>query len=193
MHRQRRFALAVLGAALTLLVAGTGQADAGTVTALVPAYFYPGSNWDMLDQAAGIIPVEAIMNPASGPGSSVDPNYVTAVNNLQSAGGKVLGYVPTTFGTRSLAAVESDINFYVNNYHVNGIFLDEVSASQSGDHAYYAALYQYIKSLSSNLSVVDNTGIPFPPVDTFVDVADTLVTFEGPLTNPNPNGASFQN
>jgi hypothetical protein len=139
-----------------------------------------------------MIPVEAVMNPASGPGSSVDPAYVTAVGNLQAAGGKVLGYVPTTFGSRPLSAVESDINFYVNNYHVNGIFLDQVSASQSGAHAYYAALYQYIKGLSPNLSVIDNPGIPFPPVDQLVDVADALVTFEGPLTNPDPAGASFQ-
>jgi hypothetical protein len=193
MYARRQFGVAVLGVvALPLLFAVTGRADAGMVTALVPAYFPPGPDWDRLDQAAGKVPLDAIMNPASGPGTSVDPNYVTAVSKLQAAGGKVLGYVPTQFGARPLSAVESDISFYVNNYHVNGIFLDQVSVGGGGSHDYYAALYQYIKNISPTPSVIDNPGAPFPPADQFVDVADTLVTFEGPLTNPDPNGPSFQ-
>ena len=76
---------------------------ADEVVALVPAYFYPsylGSPWDDLNTAAARIPIEAIMNPDSGPGSGVNSDYVTAVQNLQAAGGKVIGYVATGYGTR---------------------------------------------------------------------------------------------
>jgi hypothetical protein len=195
MRTRRRFG--VLGpAALAFLLAPswTARAEAGLVTALVPAYFYPapgGSPWDQLDAAAGTIPIEAIMNPASGPGASVNPDYTRAVGSLQAAGGKVIGYVPTTFGSRPIALVESDIGFYVSNYHVNGIFLDQMGAGP-GAHAYYGQIYSYIKGLSPGLHVVANPGIPFPPVDGFVDVADTLTVFEGPLRNADPSGASFE-
>jgi hypothetical protein len=43
--------------------------------------------WGELDSAAHQISVTAILNPDSGPGPSVDPNYVAAVNNLEAAGG----------------------------------------------------------------------------------------------------------
>ena len=65
---------------------------ADQVTALVPAYFYPtwwevdGSPWDDLNAAAARIPIEAIMNPDSGPGTAVNSDYVVAVNELHEAG-----------------------------------------------------------------------------------------------------------
>jgi len=50
------------------------------------------------------------LNPNSGPGTSQDSNYVQALANLHQAGGKVTAYVHTSYGTRPLADVESDIN-----------------------------------------------------------------------------------
>src|SRR5262245_28411723 len=98
----------------------TARAD--QVTALVPAYFYPtwwsGSPWDDLNKAAAKIPIEAIMNPASGPGADVNTDYVAAVGALQNAGGKVIGYVSTGFGARSAADVKADINAYLSWYNV---------------------------------------------------------------------------
>ena len=44
--------------------------------------------------------VEAILNPASGPGEKRDPTYVSVVSKFRKAGGKVLGYIPTDYAKR---------------------------------------------------------------------------------------------
>jgi hypothetical protein len=106
--------IAVLTAALiaaALASSSESRAD-DQVTALVPAYFNPtwcsGSPWDQLNAAAAKIPVEAIMNPDRGPGLAVNSDYVYAVTHLQAAGGMVIGYVPTGYGSRSISDVMAD-------------------------------------------------------------------------------------
>lgn len=193
--------MAVLAASLIaamLVLPSHSRAD-DQVTALVPAYFYPtwwsGSPWDQLNAAATTIPIEAIMNPASGPGSVANSDYQYAVTQLQAAGGKVLGYVPTGYGFRSIADVMADVQSYIDWYSVDGIFLDEMGNSAGALD--YVALYGQIKALATSLGidlhVVGNPGNPFTQVKAYLAAADTLVIFEGPLTNSDPNGASFQN
>ncbi len=136
---------------------------AGPIDVLVPAYFYPAGQgqtyWNQLDAAAASIGVNAIMNPASGPGVAPDPNYVAAVNNLRAAGGNVLGYLPTTFGNRPAAAVLADIASYSAWYNVNGIFLDEMSNDASAAHlAYSASIYSAVKAAHPTWTVVGNPG-----------------------------------
>src|SRR5450432_513991 len=100
---------------------------AGTVGVIVPAYFNPAtdpSDWAAMTAAAAEIPLTAILNPNSGPGTSQDPGYVTAINTLEAAGGKVVGYVDTAGGTVPLSTVEAEISAYVSFYNINGIFLD---------------------------------------------------------------------
>jgi len=77
-------------------IAGVWAAPKGIV---VPAYFYPGSLWSSMNWAAGRVPLVAIMNPNSGPGTTQDPQYVAAVNSLRAADGKVIGYVSTSYTT----------------------------------------------------------------------------------------------
>ena len=65
---------------------------------LIPLYLYPSSLavWKPVitaKQAYPSVPFVAIANPASGPGTASDPNYVTAIKSLQDAGVKVVGYV----------------------------------------------------------------------------------------------------
>jgi Spherulation-specific family 4 len=168
---------------------------ADEVVALVPAYFYPsylGSPWDDLNTAAARIPIEAIMNPDSGPGPGVNSDYVTAVQNLQAAGGKVIGYVATGYGARAAGDILSDISNYVDWYGVDGIFLDEMGNSDGALD--YVGLYQSIKALAADagieLHVVGNPGEPFS--EAFITAADTLVIFEGPYANSDPTGASYE-
>jgi Spherulation-specific family 4 len=168
---------------------------ADEVIALVPAYFYPsylGSPWDDLTTAAARIPIEAIMNPDSGPGPGVNSDYVTAVQNLQAAGGKVIGYVATGYGARASGDILNDISNYVDWYGVDGIFLDEMGNSDGTLD--YVALYQSIQALAAEscieLHVVGNPGEPFS--EAFITAADTLVIFEGPYANSDPTGASFE-
>ena len=55
----------------------------------------------------------------------------------------------------------------------------------------YRAVYGYIKEVSRDLHVVGNPGMPFPAVEAYLQAADTLVLFEGPLINADLFGASF--
>ena len=96
---KRWLAIASLVVALSLSAAPLGI--------MVPAYFYPapGGLWDSLSNAATRVPLVAILNPYNGPDTSQNPDYVAAVNAVRSAGGKVIGYVYTSYTVRPLAQV----------------------------------------------------------------------------------------
>lgn len=100
------------------------------INILVPAYFYPSfdpnqSFWDEMTAAAGQVGITAIMNSDSGPGSSANSDYTTAVDAFRAAGGKVLGYAHTSYGARSQTEVRSEVASYASFYNIDGIFLDE--------------------------------------------------------------------
>jgi len=153
---------------------------------MVPAYFYPtsGGYWNSLDSAASRVPLIAILNPNSGPGTSQDSNYVQALANLHQAGGKVTAYVHTSYGTRPLADVESDINLYLSFYEVDGFFIDEMTDDDSTTNLnYYAAVYQYIKAKNANYSVTGNPGSNTKQDYITQPTADSLMIFEDDGTN----------
>jgi hypothetical protein len=188
----RIFTVVLAGIALLLLQAGSSRAS---LTATVPAYFYPGTGgtqgftngWDQLNAAAGTIPVQAIVDPASGPGSAVDPNYTNVVNNLIAAGGQAIGYTYTDYGFRSLTgpgSVEADITQWLNLYpNIQGIFLDQMSTDPSLVSTYYHPLYQFIKSLNPNLTVVANPGTNTDEAYAATPTADKLIVFEGSMSS----------
>ena len=89
---------------LTLLLLGCSVAVTlvSSTSIAVPSYFYPctGSSsckWDMMDNNANAVKI-AIINPDSGPGSSVDQNYASQVTRSKTAGISVVGYVHTSYG-----------------------------------------------------------------------------------------------
>ena len=171
----RRFSAAASVFAVLLFVGAAAQA-AATQRMAVPAYFYPGSYWTQLDQAKSAVGV-AVMNPGSGPGTGPDPNYLSAVRSAEAAGITVVGYVYTSYGSRSLAAVESDINAYYRWYPgVGGIFLDEASTNCANE-PYYAALNGYVKSKGGIALTILNPGTQTNQC--YEPAADILLTFEG--------------
>ena len=196
--RRIRAAAALALSVMTMAPLPGTMLRADEVVVLVPAYFYPtwwsGSPWDQLNTAAGRIPIEAIMNPASGPGDAPNSDYQYAVEQLQSAGGKVIGYVATGYGSGDPDDILDQVRDYITWYDVNGIFLDEMG-NQDGALD-YGALYSAIKGIAADegigLHVVGNPGEPFLDAQAFSSSADTLVIFEGPYSNSDPNGASFQ-
>ena len=146
---------------------------------IVPAYFYPGSLWTSLNRASGRVSLVAIMNPNSGPDTTQNPDYVAAVNSLRASGGKVIGYVSTSYTTRSTNAAKTDIDRYFSFYAVDGIFLDELTNDSNTNHLnYYAVLYQYIQTRGTNLLVVGNPGFNTQEGYLTRPCADLLVTFE---------------
>ena len=152
----------------------SGVATSGVI---IPLYSYPGSSWNAIIQqkvAYPSVPITVIVNPSSGPGASKDPNYVTWINNLKSAGVNVLGYVYTGYGARSASSVEADITTYKAWYGVNGIFLDEMS-NVVGHESYYSALTSYAHSLGFS-TVVGNPGATVP--SSYVGAVDVIVIYE---------------
>jgi spherulation-specific family 4 protein len=175
--------LTVALATITLLTTTSAHA---ALTAIVPAYFYPTNNspWDDLNLAAARIPVTAIMNPGSGPGNLQDSNYVNVVNNLRTAGGKVIGYVSTSYGARSSATVKADIDKYVNWYNIDGIFFDEMTNTGSTSTLnYYQDIYDYVKAINPTWEVMGNPGTATTESYLTRPAADSLLVFESFATN----------
>ena len=149
----------------------------------VPSYFYPGSPWTQMEAAVPTVST-AIINPASGPGASQNPDYASQVQQSRAAGLSVLGYVHTGYGARPIEAVKADIDNHYAWYGVDGVFLDEASTdcsfavSADPDRpAYYDQLYKHIKAKGGAAVVVLN-----PRTNTnecYTSVNDVLLTFEG--------------
>jgi hypothetical protein len=148
---------------------------------VVPAYFYPsgGSDWNDLNDAADKVPITAIMNPGSGPGSSVDSNYVSAVNTFRAAGGRVIGYVHTSYTSRPLSLVLSDVDKYDMWYNIDGIFIDEMSNTGPAERLdYYRDVYNYVKGIDPNWEVMGNPGTTTLEQYLTWPTADRLMVFE---------------
>ena len=178
---RRRLVTVLLATMLSRLAA-----PAAPLGIMVPAYFYPSSGgyWNALDGAAARVPLVAIMNPDSGPGASQDGAYVQALANLHQAGGTVTAYVHTSYGTRPLTEVESDIDLYLSFYAVDGFFIDEMTNDGDTNHLdYYAAVYQYIKAKGANYSVTGNPGSNTQETYLTRPTADSLMIFEDNGTN----------
>jgi hypothetical protein len=156
-HRKKLY---ITASAITLLVLSIATASIASPTyaaptvhsgVVVPLYIYPDSTWTTIALTAKAnpnVPIIAIINPNNGPGSSSDPTYLAAVQNLQSSGVTVLGYVATGYATSSSSStgnMESQISQYNNWYHVNGIFFDEMS-NTAGYESYYSTLNSFVKS-----------------------------------------------
>src|SRR3989475_987234 len=151
--------LLLLTSSLTAVITttpATHSAFASSSTGIiVPLYSYPGSYWNQVIQAKNghpSVPIIAIINPNSGPGTASDSNYVTGIKNLQAAGITVLGYVYTSYAARSISTAESDVSSYKNLYNVNGIMFDEMS-NVAGNENYYSTLTQYVKSHGMTMTV----------------------------------------
>lgn len=159
---------------------------------LVPAYFYPSydpaiSLWDDMTAALGHgAAITAIANPANGPGAAPNSDYMAAIDAFRAAGGRVVGYVYTCYGTnqcasglpptRSVGDVEADIQRWADWYRVDGIFLDEMS-NRASDLPFYATIANDLRTAHPGWKIFGNPGTA--TIADYQAVADTLVTFEG--------------
>ena len=175
--------VAVVG---TVGIINSPATHASTLEAVVPAYFYPSGTgltyWNQMTTAAATIPITAILNPASGPGAVPDPNYASAVDGLRTAGGKVMGYVHTSYGTRPSVTVLAEVNSYASFYHLDGIFVDEMD-NTLGLLSYYTGLYSSIKTAHPTWSVFGNPGTTTLEQYLTGPAADVLAVFEGDGVN----------
>jgi phosphoribosyl-AMP cyclohydrolase len=168
---------------------------------LVPAYANPccdhgAAMWNSLIVAASNpnINISLIFNPASGPGTATDTNYIDAhgmgpLVDFRNAGGKVYGYVPTNYGSRSQLDVQADIDKYYDTIYsdqVDGIFFDEMS-NDLANVGYYQTISSYVHAKDISDLVISNPGTSFTNnrsslinfnVLDYANSADVLMTFE---------------
>ena len=171
------FALLLSGGLSALSASAQSTSTAGIV---VPLYTYPtDSSWSSLikiKQSYPSVPIIAIINPDSGVGGSKDANYVSGVKLLQAAGIVVLGYVYTSYGSRSAKSIENEISNYKSWYGVNGIFFDEMS-SVASTLRYYTQLSTYVRSIKLGMTM----GNPGTTVSlSLVGVFSNLCIYENP-------------
>jgi hypothetical protein len=166
----------------TTATGGTAGATEATpaTAALVPLYTVPSdSSWAALAAAKTAhprVPAYAIIDPANGPGAIADAGYSAGIGKLQLAGVTVIGYVPTSYGARSVAAIQADIDRWKSFYPgIQGIFFDEMSI-RLGDELIYKTVSQYAKSKGMTFTV-GNPGVDTKP--TFVGMTDVVVIYEG--------------
>ena len=149
---------------------------AGTI---IPLYSYPHPGaWDAViaaKKAYPKVPIMAVVNPNTGPGTAANSSYMTEIAKLVSAGIKVIGYVPTQYATRTPTDVNADIKRWRTLYpNVTGIFLDEMH-NKAGYESYYKNATAYAKSHGFDLTM-GNPGADSAP--SFVGTVDLMFIYE---------------
>ena len=183
-----------LWASICLFIISTA-ALAGTCSSLLTvSYFYPTDLWSTTPSPWATLNAHktseqiVIINPASGPGTASNPDYVNALTNAKAAGYKVLGYVSTNYGNRPYADANDDVLKYKTWYPtIDGIFLDEVPTT-AAKVAYYQNRVTNINGKFGATIIVLNQGTQ-DPTDQYMHFTATTgtrfinVTFEGDYSN----------
>ena len=189
------------------LLAGILLLSASTAFAhqTVPSYFPLWSDAGKADWSAMCVGMDAsgngstaIANVSSGPWIQVDPNFVWAIDYCHNLGNNVVGYVHTSYGARSIAEVNGEIDRWYQFYPtIDGIFFDEVGtgpdAAATGCDAscttvrqYYQQTYNKVHTVGGPLQndVILNPGTP-PATAWMFDTpaGDEVVVFEGSADN----------
>jgi hypothetical protein len=164
---------------------------------IIPAYFYPTwwdaetNLWDEVALAAAKVPIVAIINPNSGPGTETNADYQRVVTEIGQAGGRLIGYVHTSYTERDQATVLAEVDLYYDWYGVDGIFFDEITNDGDPAHlAYYQACFDRVRGHDAEALVVLNPGTDAPAE--YLDVSTQMLIFEkdhanNPLTAWTPS------
>jgi len=154
--------------------------ETGTI---IPLYLYPQRkngihNWQPVIDSYGnySIPVWAIVNVNSGPGSQLDANYVEAIDMLKIKGIHTLGYVKTNYANRDISLVKQEVDTWKTLYQPEGIFFDEMTNGKNSIYVnYYKQLHDYAKENEFKFTV----GNPGTDVDeSYVNTVDTIMIYE---------------
>jgi hypothetical protein len=170
----------VVAALVTAVFLATVKAKQSVAVYIVPLYSYPccdyEQEWGKLLNLTTDKEVWVVVNVDDGPGSSVDSTYASIISRLKQKGFKVLGYMYSSYGRRSLETIYSEMDRWIRFYNVDGFLIDEVSTSLE-TYSYYSSIYSRAKSLGKY--VVLNPGTNIDP--RFFNIADKIWVFESPL------------
>ena len=172
-------ALALTGAAGVTASLGAGQVSAAPLE-LIPAYFSPEGSPDPWHTMCEAAPAGStvILNPGNGPVKKQAKEYAEPMRFCEEHGQRVIGYVYTRYGKRSLKTVERAIADYYTWYPaVEGVFLDEMAEVPSAKvETYYRELTAYVHEKGG--FVVANPG-DTAATSWQLGTVDQVVTFEG--------------
>jgi hypothetical protein len=169
-----------------MVLASAGLATAGTepvlpaTSATCPALLIPmyGGRPDMWRQLTSSPPraTTAIANLGNGPGRSRDAGWATRFAAARAAGIRVIGYVYTRYGKRSLPRVKRDIARWERWYPIDGIFVDNLTSNREGNLRYYTAVSASIRRWRAHFIVMNGWA-----TREYMALTDVLLPFEGPL------------
>lgn len=145
---------------------------------LVPYYEHPTARpaeWEAIAASAPLL-YGVVLNPADGPGDAPDPAFAAVAARLRDGGVRVLGYADTDYGRRPHADVVRDLLRHRDWYGTDGAFLDQ-TATVPELLAHYQRLAVAARAAGATTLVL-NPGVP--PHPSYTELADLLVTFEGP-------------
>jgi hypothetical protein len=119
----------VVVALVTAVFLATMKAKQSVAVYIVPLYSYPccdyEQEWGKLLNLTTDKEVWVVVNVDSGPGSSVDSTYASIISRLKQKGFKVLGYMYSSYGRRSLETIYSEMDRWIRFYNVDGFLIDE--------------------------------------------------------------------
>lgn len=152
------------------------------LTIIVPMYLYPEpaalKHWDALIAAADKAPIVAIINPASGPGKSADPNYVEILKKAKSSKLTLVGYVSTSYAKIPLRDVTADIDTWQRLYPgLHGFFFDEQSSGPD-QVAHYESIARHAHEAIPKALLIANPGTVCDEKYLQKNTADIWCTFE---------------
>jgi Spherulation-specific family 4 len=183
--------LLLVAALVVASLTAAASASATPMKLVVPAYWEepPSTNWTQVENAAAALPnrVWAIADayngsPYDGPPARFSQPFYDEMVRMHNNRGKVFGYVDTLYMAHDLAGVKADILKWYQSYPIDGIFVDQSQYEENAsDEAYYKAIYDYAKSLNSNLYVMTNPGAQ--PVENYLvksgqRAADAICVYE---------------
>ena len=149
----------------------------------VALYMYPGGgrevHWQTVYDtkiAHTSVPIVAVFNPSSGPGTR-DDNVISGwVDKLKSAGVIMIGYTHSNYGGRSLDALKADADKYRDWYGADGLFIDEFD-NDAGSEGQYRDLTAYAKSIGKMKMTMGNPGTDVPR--SYIGTVDVINIAEG--------------
>ena len=149
----------------------------------VALYMYPGGgrevHWQTVYDtkiAHPSVPIVAVFNPSSGPGTR-DDNVISGwVDKLKSAGVIMIGYTHSNYGGRSLDALKADADKYRDWYGADGLFIDEFD-NDAGSEGQYRDLTAYAKSIGKMKMTMGNPGTDVPR--SYIGTVDVINIAEG--------------
>ncbi len=145
---------------------------------ILPLYSFPtdmhGEIWRTVAMVGDSVPIIVIWGINDTNDVGIYREYLSLLSKAKYI--RLVSYVATANGTRPIEEVLQKIDYYVSNFNISGIFLDEVNNSEA-TLSYYKRIISYIHSFPDIHLVILNSS--YATLDFITNTgADIVVIFE---------------